>query len=213
MKQSQWKWVKLAGLIVGLAAAVAGTRALGLRWEALSPERVRAYVLSFGWRAPFVYTLLFAQPVIPLPISLLCMAGGVSFGLGWGFVAAWLAGVARGCGQFLIARVCGREAIASMLRGRVASLDQRIERRGFQAVLWIRLVPNVPFDLQNFGLGLSGVSFASFAAASILGVIPGVFLWVYLGSVLTHATQLLHVMLLLLGLGALWWFRLRRRHA
>lgn len=57
---------------------------LGLGWELkacgvdlrqITPERVRAFVLSFGIWAPAMYLLVYAQPIILLPATALTMAG------------------------------------------------------------------------------------------------------------------------------------------
>jgi uncharacterized membrane protein YdjX (TVP38/TMEM64 family) len=214
MKPARWKWVKLGSLIVGMAGVVGVLQALGVCWRDLTPDQVRAYVLSFGWWAPLMYTLLYAQPIIPLPASVMSMAGGLSFGVARGFVIALAAAMIRACGQFLIARGCGREAVATILKGRLATLDQSLGQKGFWAVLWIRLVPNLPYDFQNFGLGFSQVSFGPFALGTLLALIPGIFLWVYVGHTLTDATQLWKIVVILIGLAACWYLhhRYRSRH-
>lgn len=206
-----WKWVKLIGLIVGIGGVIGVLHLAGFRWSDVTPERVRNAVLAFGWWAPALYMFFYAQPVIPLPASIMMMAAGLSFGLVGGFVAALTAALIRGCGQFLLARVCGREAIESFLKGRLATFDQYIGRNAFLAVLWIRLVPNVPYDIQNFALGFSRVPFGAFALATCIGLVPGVCLWVYLGHTLADAAQLWKVVGVLLGLAALWYLRYRPR--
>ncbi|MBI4341752.1 MAG: TVP38/TMEM64 family protein [Candidatus Omnitrophica bacterium] len=204
MKPARWKWVKFGGLVGGLAAVVVTLRILRVDWSDLTPEQVRSTIRSFGWWSPLVYVLAFAQPLIPLPGSIMAMAGGLLFGVAGGFVAAWVAAMVRGCGQFLLARIFGREAIETLLHGRLATWHERIGRNGFQAVFWIRVLPNVPFDIQNFGLGFSRVPFRTFTLATCLGLIPGLLVWVYLGHTLTDSAQLWKIGIALLGVTALW---------
>jgi uncharacterized membrane protein YdjX (TVP38/TMEM64 family) len=146
-----------------------------------------------------------------MPASLVLMAGGLSFGPIAGFLASLIGATLRGCGQFLIAKRCGREAVQTMLKGRWADWDRRIGRHGFWTVFWLRIIPNVPFDFQNFGLGLSNVSFRAFAPATLLGLVPGVFLWVYLGHTLTELRHLWKIIAVLLGILALWALQARLR--
>lgn len=201
-------------LILVVGGAVLILNALGVRWSSLVPERIRAYVLSFGWWAPVVYFLLYAQPLVPLPASVMLMTAGLAFGLGVGLPLGYAALVMRACGQFLMTRWFGREAIEGLLRGRLAQLDHTVERWGFQAVFLFRLIPNVPYDMQNFSLGLSSVHFSDFFFATLLATLPGTFLWVYLGHTTTGADALWRaaaVIVVLLGLGALFrWARARR---
>ena len=72
----------------------------------------------------------------------------------------------------------------------MAALDAQIGANGFVTVLLIRLIPNVPFDMQNYGLGFSRVRFGPYALATCLGMIPGSFAFVYLGYSLTDPKQL-----------------------
>lgn len=198
-----WKWLKLGGFLLGLAAVVALLQASGVRWADLRPEQVRVTVHAYGWWAPLIYIGMFAQPLVPLPASVMAMAGGLSFGLIGGFLAALTGAVGRAYGQFALAKLFGREAIEGLLRGRLATFDRRVEQSGFLAVLLVRIVPNVPFDLQNFGLGFSRIGFGPYAAATFLGLVPTIFLWTYLGYTVTDPRQLWKVGLALIGLAAL----------
>ena len=104
---------------------------------------------------------------------------------------------------------------AKLLKGRAASLDVALSNSSFKAVLLIRLIPNFPYDVQNYGLGFSQVRFVPFVLATALGIIPASFAFVYLGYSLTDPAQLwklLVAVLVIVGLmlaqGA--W---RKRHA
>lgn len=183
-------WIKLALPALFLASLVWGLKALGLDVGDLTPERVRGFVLSFGVWAPVIYLGVYGQPIVPLPASVLTITGGLAFGPAWGTLAAVIGSTTRACGQFVIAKRLGREAVAKLLKGKLATMDERIGANGFVTVLMIRLIPNVPFDLQNYGLGFSRVRFGPYALATLLGVIPGSFAYVYLGYSLTDPKQL-----------------------
>lgn len=196
-------WVKLGVflfLVIGLGWVL---KALGVDFTQLTPERVRTFVLSFGIWAPAIYLLAYGQPIVPLPASVMTITGGLAFGPLWGALAALAGATVRACSEFLVARLLGREAVAKLLKGKVAQLDQKIGAHGFKTVLLIRLIPNLPFDMQNYGLGFSQVRFGPYALASFLGMIPGSFAYVYLGYSLTDPKQvwkLLLAVLLIVGL-------------
>jgi len=183
-------WFKLAVLVAALAGLWFAAQALGLQLSDLTPERVRGWVLSFGPWAPLVYVLVYGQPIVPLPASIMTGIGGVAFGKGWGTLAALGGATLRASTQFLVARLLGRDAVAKLLKGRVASLDQRIGENTFKAVLLIRLIPNFPFDVQNYGLGFSRARFLPYALATFIGMLPGCFAFVYLGYSLTDPKQI-----------------------
>ena len=175
-----------------------GLQALGVDVTRVTPERVRADILSFGALAPVIYLAAYGQPLVPLPASVMTIAAGLAFGPWWGLLAALLGASARACSQFLIARLLGREAVAQLLKGRVAALDQKIGEHGFQTVFFIRLIPNLPYDVQNYGLGFSRVAFGPYAVATMLGIVPASFAFVYFGYSLTDPRQLWKLVLGLL---------------
>ena len=148
-------WLKLS-LFLALAIGIGwGLKALGVDVTTLTPERVRTFVLSFGAWAPAIYILAYAQPIVPLPASVMTGLAGAAFGRTWGMLAALIGATLRASTEFLVARLLGRDVVAKLLKGKVAALDQKIGENSFKAVLLIRLIPNFPFDVQNYGLGFS----------------------------------------------------------
>lgn len=187
---NQSTWIKLGGFLLFLLGVGWVVRMSGLNLTEVTPERVRTLILSFGVWAPLAYLLAYGQPIVPLPASVMALAAGLAFGPLWGTLGALGGATCRACGQFLIARLLGRDAVASLLRGKAASIDQKIGEHGFKAVLLVRLIPNLPFDVQNYALGFSRVRFAPYALATFLGILPGSFAFVYLGYSLTDPQQL-----------------------
>eukprot|EP00959_Pyramimonas_sp_CCMP1952_P287382 6010451-Pyramimonas_sp.AAC.1 len=49
-------------------------------------------------------------------------------------------------------------------------------------VVLLRLAPYIPYNLLNYGLSLTAIPFSSYFTVSALAIIPGVCLYVYLGS-------------------------------
>ncbi len=75
---SRSTWTKLILFVLLATAAYLGLRALGIDVTRLTPQRVRAVVLSFGIFAPLAYVVVYSQPIIPIPATVLMMAGGCS---------------------------------------------------------------------------------------------------------------------------------------
>lgn len=182
-------WTKLGVFILVMVGLAWIARALGFDVSQLSSEKVRTFVVSFGVWAPLIYLAVYGQPIVPLPASLMTIAGGLAFGPLWGTLGALTGATVRACSQLGVARLLGRGTVARLLKGKVAQLDQKIQGNSFKTVLLIRLIPNLPFDVQNYGLGFSRVRFAPYAVATFLGMIPGSFAYVYLGYSLTDPKQ------------------------
>ncbi len=198
-------WLKLAGFAFLVAGIGWGLKAAGVDVRQLTPERVREFILSFGVWAPVVYIVAYGQPIVPLPAIVMTGLAGVAFGKGWGTLAALCGATLRACTEFLVARLLGREVVAKLLKGKVAELDQKLGENSFKAVLLIRLIPNLPFDVQNYGLGFSRVRFWPYLLATFLGMIPGGFAFVYLGESITNPKQIWKLgVAILLIVGLMW---------
>jgi len=191
-------WLRLGLLCLFVIGVGSVVRLLGFDLAQMTPERVRAFVASFGVWAPAVYLLVYGQPIVPLPASIVIVAAGLAFGPFWGMLAALGGGTLRACNQFAVARWLGQDAVAKLLKGKITAFNERIGERGFSTVLLIRLIPNVPFDVQNYGLGFSQVRFLPYMLATFLGIIPGSFAFVYFGYSLTDPKQVWKLLLALL---------------
>ena len=191
-------WLRLgaaAALVLGVGWAL---KALGVDVTKITPERVRAFILSFGVWAPCIYILAYGQPIIPLPASLMTGLAGAAFGKWWGTLVALTGATLRAGTEFFVARLLGREVVAKLLKGKVAALDEKLGENSFKAVLLIRLIPNLPFDMQNYGLGFSKVRAIPYLVATFLGILPGCFLFVYAGESITNPKQLWKLLLAIL---------------
>jgi uncharacterized membrane protein YdjX (TVP38/TMEM64 family) len=179
---------------VGAAAAWA-LAALGLDLHAFSPGAIRSTVLSYGAWAPLAYLIIFGQPVIPLPGSAMIALAGVVFGREWGALAGLTGAVMRASTAFALARLVGREAVKRYLTtGWMARLDEKLGRHALKAVAVIRFVPSVPFDMQNYALGVSRVRFTPYVLGTALGLIPASIAYAYLGDSLTDLNQFWQVL-------------------
>ena len=118
-----------------------------------------------------------------VPGSVLTLAAGAIFGLTKGVVVVFIAAVLGSAAAFLVSRYVARGAIERRLVGnaRFAAIDQAVGTQGRKIVFLLRLSPVFPFNLLNYGLGLTKVRFSDFLAASV-GMLPGTLLYVYYGK-------------------------------
>lgn len=133
-----------------------------------------------------VGTLLF------LPGSVLTLGAGFLYGL-WGGLGVVAPGSVLGAAlAFLLGRTVLRGPTERLLRRhpRFAAVDEALAKDAFRVVLLLRLSPLFPFNLLNYGLGVTRVGLGPYLWASLLGMFPGTVLYVYLGSLLTSATEL-----------------------
>jgi len=144
-----------------------------------------AFVRSFGPWAPALFVVIYisASP-IPFLATFLSAASGLVFGALWGTVLAVFSATISSLVPFTLARRLGREWVASKLKGKkIENLYQKSEGQGgFLFIMFMRMVPIIPWEIQNYIAGLSKVNLVTFIPATIIGIIPGTFSLVFLGS-------------------------------
>ncbi len=125
-----------------------------------------------------------AATVLMLPGAIFSLGAGFAFGLGWGFVAVSVGATTGAALAFLIGRFLARDKIEAMThdKPKFRALDRAIGRKGARLIFLLRLSPLIPFNLSNFFYGLTAVRFWPYVAASWVGMMPGVLVYVYLGT-------------------------------
>lgn len=112
----------------------------------------------------------------------LTIVGGFLFGVVHGTIFSAVAATAGACGIFLAAR----SAFADYFRARAGKALRRMER-GFRAnalsyLLFLRLIPIFPFWLVNLVPALLGVSLRTYFFGTIVGILPGTFIYTLVGN-------------------------------
>jgi uncharacterized membrane protein YdjX (TVP38/TMEM64 family) len=166
--------------LVGLGFALVHFTEFG---HYLKPGNIRKAILSFGLWAPGIYLLLFGiGPVFLWPEAILAMAGGLAFGPMWGTVLTTIGATFGGTLAFLVARYLGRDFIKRFFRGRLRTLDEKSAEHGFKIIFFLRLIPLVPFNALDYAAGLSKIKLRDYVLGTFLGIMPGAFAYVNLGS-------------------------------
>ena len=169
----------LAGALL-LAALAAAWRLLPLD-ELIS--RVAEVTGVLGWSGIAFFTILHLSLSLTIgPVWIMPVAAGLAFGFR-GLAIVLPAVMVSAIIGFLIARHGARDRIASYIRQRpnLEAIDRAVAQHGFVIVLLLRLSPAMPFGAKGYVLGLSSVSFGSYIAGTLIGIIPGSFLYVYVG--------------------------------
>ena len=139
---------------------------------------------SLGATGAVLFVFSFAGlSMLGLPLIPFAVAGGILFGLAGG-LAGVIAGSTLGAAAgFLFSRYVARERIAALLNKnpKFAMIDQAIHREGWKIVAMLRMCP-LPFGLSNYAYGLTNVPFHHYMAATIVGMLPGETVFVFLGS-------------------------------
>jgi uncharacterized membrane protein YdjX (TVP38/TMEM64 family) len=170
-----WRPVVLAALII---AVLLLARFLGL---ADRLGELRDWIKGLGSLGAVVFVLIYVAAVVAaLPAAPISVAAAALFGSVWGVILINI-GATLGAGlAFLVGRYFARGAVVSWLgrNERFRRLDQLTEAHGAIIVALTRLVPIFPFNLLNYGFGLTRVPFWTYVFWTWLCIIPGTILYV-----------------------------------
>ena len=186
------RWVKVGGVIALASLAVAAAFVLPLtQWASqlvdwmrgAGPTGVIAYVA--------VYVL---AAVLMLPGSLLTAGAGLAYGPWWGTLLVSPVSVLAATVAFMLGRTVARGWISkrTVADPRFRAVDAAIGRHGFRIVVLLRLSPLFPFNVLNYALGITSVGLRDYVLGSFIGMLPGTFLYVYIGSLVGHVASLSH---------------------
>ena len=179
-RSRQVRAVRRLGLLAASVSIAFAVVALAVPHSAQS---LRGAFAGLGVGAPFAFIAAATVLTCTLfPYPLLAAASGLVFGTALGTVVSIAAGTTGALAAFLIARAGGARAVVDLAGPRLRRLLAAVGRRGFVAVLYLRIVPGVPRDLANYGAGLTPVGALPYALATLLGIAPRAFAYTALGS-------------------------------
>ncbi len=178
----------LVAIGILITAAPAQSQAVasngGFSPKGLLCDNALPWIENLGIAGPIAFMLVYAFATVAfLPGSVLTLSGGAIFGLLWGSIYVFIGATIGATLAFLVGRYFARGWISKKIEGneKFAAIDRAVGKEGFKIVFLTRLSPIFPFNLLNYGMGVTGVALKDYVLASI-GMIPGTIMYVYFGS-------------------------------
>ncbi len=182
-------WTVFLFLAAFLAIIALAARTFFAQYPVLNSENLDKFIRGFGPWAFLVFTLayLVASP-IPMMAPILSATGGLLFGPVPGALLAIVVAAFTSLVPFMISRRLGREWVEAKLKGtKVDDIYRRLDTgSGFTFVLMLRLVPILPWEVQNYVSGVTRVAIPTYLAATLLGSAPLTFCLAILGAAFRH---------------------------
>lgn len=168
-------------LILALISSIVLTL-IFLYKSGLGLNEIQCSIKGCGFFAPFIFiTMYLFAPVFFLPITPLSITAGVLFGPIWGTIYTVFGATAGGTLAFLTSRYLIKDWIDQKTPGRVAIVKEKIKQEGWQFVALSRITPIFPFNVQNYIFGVTDIDLKTFFFTSLISLIPGSFVYVYIG--------------------------------
>jgi len=182
----------ILAVLVGLFFVFDAGRHLTLESLKANRDALRAYYE--GHRVAMIalfIAIYITQTALSLPgAAVLSLAGGAVFGVFPGTLSVNLGATAGATLAFLVTRYLFRDWVLKRFGARLENMNRELERRGFNYLLFLRLVPVFPFFLINLGAGLTRMPLRTFFLGTMVGIIPGSFVFCNAGASLATITSL-----------------------
>jgi uncharacterized membrane protein YdjX (TVP38/TMEM64 family) len=175
-------------VLVGMILLAAPVQAETVANSGFNPQELLRNALQWvndlGAIAPIAFMLIYIVATVAfLPGSVLTLGAGVLFGIIQGSLYVFVGATIGATLAFLVGRYLARGWISKKIAGnpKFNAIDRAVGQEGLKIVLLTRLSPVFPFNLLNYGLGVTGVALKDYVLASV-GMIPGTIMYVYIGS-------------------------------
>ncbi len=181
------RWGRLLILVAIVVATLAAARGSGIT----NLDELTATVDDAGPAAPVVFVGAYALLTVALaPGSVGSAAAGLLFGPVLGTVVTVIGATIGATAAFFLGRWLGRDAVRSIAGRGADRVDEFVGVSPLKSVLALRLLPVLPFNLVNYGAGLTRLPARDYVLGTAVGIIPGSILFVTAGSSLDNPGSL-----------------------
>jgi uncharacterized membrane protein YdjX (TVP38/TMEM64 family) len=134
------------------------------------------------------------QTALSLPgAAILTLAGGAIFGTAMGTLWVNIGASTGALLAFLLARTLLRDWVMKRFGEKMKAFDRGLSKNGLSYLLFLRLVPLFPFFLVNLACGVTGLSIRTYLAGTVIGILPGSFVYANAGASLASIENISQV--------------------
>jgi uncharacterized membrane protein YdjX (TVP38/TMEM64 family) len=145
-------------------------------------DDVQFCIKHFGCLAPIIFIAIYSiAPTFFIPITPLSVTAGVLFGPVLGTLYTTIGSTIGGCIAFLVSRHILKDWVDKKTPARVSIFKEKFQKEGWKFIAISRITPVFPFNVQNYIFGLTEIDLKTFFLVSLFSLIPGSFVYVYLG--------------------------------
>ena len=182
---------QVGALVIAIALTIVLSRFLPIgSFIETSQQRV----MSWGAWGVVCYPLIFAAcNILLLPGGILAVGGGFFFGLWWGFFIVLVGNFVATAISFALSRWIARRWFRKKLSRNLTlrALGPAVERESWKIILLSQLHPLFPTSLLNYFYGITRIPFGSYMLWATIGRAPGLFLYVYVGTLGQFAVRIM----------------------
>ncbi len=185
------KIINIIKIIVFFIILITG--AIFLRYSGVENlEELETLIKDSGNLAPLIYIGLFSVlPSFFMPVTILAMTAGYVFGIVPAGIYTFIAAFINSSISYFLGKYVAYDFINDIANEKYSDVYNKLKemsngKEGFIFMLIVRLLPFVPYTLLNYMSGAVGFSYPVFISSSMLGILPGIFIYTNIGTNLSE---------------------------
>lgn len=167
--------------------------AIFLRYSGIENlQELEMIIQNSGSLAPLIYITLFSiLPTFFMPVTILAMAAGYVFGILPAGIYTFIAAFINSTLTYFLGKYVAYDFINDLANEKYPDVYNKLKEKsngkeGFIFMLIVRLLPFVPYTLLNYMSGAVGFNYLVFISSSMLGILPGIFIYTNIGTNLSE---------------------------
>ncbi|MFH1199735.1 MAG: TVP38/TMEM64 family protein [Candidatus Micrarchaeota archaeon] len=171
----------------------------------VDPGELKSLVLGWGVFGPLaIIGMQIAFSVLaPLPNSIPIIVAGSIYGTFEGALYATIGSLAGAAICYALAVKFGRGFVHKVIsRRHMETVELFFARHGFESVVASRFIPVMSFDAVSYGAGLVRMEFWMFMAATVVGMVPGILFYAFIGDALAFQWLVLTMAIIVIASAA-----------
>lgn len=141
-----------------------------------------SWIDKLGWFAPILFLLVYClATLLFLPTMVLTLAGGAIFGPIIGTMLNLIGATLGAAFAFLITRHLIYDWFSNQSNEKINKIIAGVDQKGWVFVAFLRLFPIIPFNIVNYGLGITGINFRIYLFTTFVFLIPAEIVYTYFG--------------------------------
>lgn len=156
-------------------------------------DAANGWIGANPWQGRLLFVIAFVVgATLMIPGSVLFMSGGYLFGFMEGLPLVAICTGLGAAAAYLTGRTIARDWVAAQVAesARFQALDRALEQRGVIVVVLSRLSLILPYNVLNYMYSITRISLVPYFFATLIGMLPAVALFVYLGSAAQNVEQI-----------------------
>jgi len=188
-----YKFLPVAVLVIGVVAffSFGGQQCLSLNALKDNYQDILDFTNSYYLISVLIFVIAYVVVVaFSIPgATVMTLLGGLMFGLIFGSFIVVISATIGACIVFFAVGSALGEVLRQKAKGSIEKMRLGLEKDAFNYLMVLRLIPIFPFFVINIVAGMLGVKFRDFFWATLLGIIPGSVVYVWVGTSLSYIIQ------------------------